>query len=197
MAEMSTDVATTTTPRRSLSSRQRSTVDALLEAGRSCLLERTIHDLSLRDIARAADVTHTTAYTYFASKEHVIAELHRRLLLATSVPDPDPSASIGQRIETVLAPTPEVFADEPHLAEAVAAAMASADPDIRRIRDEVGAEIARRIAAAVGPDADREIVDGLMLCYAGAMSQAGLGYTSFAGGIHRIAAFADRWPNAR
>jgi AcrR family transcriptional regulator len=144
-------------------------------------------------VATRAGVTHTTAYNYFRSKEHLVVELNWRMLQRLDTPVPSASDSLGARLVEALRGTSEIFTNEPALAEAVLAALAAHDPDIVRIRDSIGLEILRRIEIAVGTDSDQTVLEGALLLYSGAMLQAGLGYFSFDEVVDRLGAIADRW----
>ncbi len=179
--------------RQLLSKRQSATVDALLDAALAAIRESGYESLSLRNIAIRAGVTHTTAYTYFTSKEHLVAELNWRLLRQLPTPEHDATIPVGVRLIEALRGASEMFASEPALAEAVLASMVALDPEVERIRDSIGAEVARRIGVAVGSDADPRLLDGALLLFSGAMLQAGLGYFAFNDVVDRIGVIAELW----
>ena len=52
-------------------------VDALVAATIAELRARGYDGLTVRNAARRAGVAPATAYTYFASKDHLVAEVHR------------------------------------------------------------------------------------------------------------------------
>ena len=132
-------------------------------------------------------------YTYFTSKEHLVAELHWRILRELPGPGYDGSASLATRLSEALREASETFANEPALAQAILAAMVAPDPEVQRIRTSIGIDVARRIQVAVGPDVDPRILDGALLLFSGAMLQAGLGYFTFDEVVARIGAVADLW----
>lgn len=175
-------------PRQWLSKRQSATVDVLLEAGLELLREQGYDDLSLRDVAARAGVTHTTAYSYFSSKDHLIAEIYWRLLRDAPVPEPDPKAPPDARLVTALRSASVAVANEPAVAHGILAAMVSRDPDIGRVRDAVGAELTRRITDALGPNVEPQVTATVLLLFSGAMLQAGLGYFAFEAVVDQIAA---------
>jgi AcrR family transcriptional regulator len=188
----STDAPVQST-RQLLSKRQAATVDALLDAGIEAIRESGYELLTIRNVASRAGVTHTTAYTYFTSKEHLVAELNWRILRELPPPRYDGSASLATRLTEGLREASETFTSEPALATAILAAMVAPDPEVQRIRTSIGIDIARRIQAAVGPNADPRILDGALLLFSGAMLQAGLGYFTFDEVVTRIGAIADLW----
>lgn len=134
-------------------------------------------------VAAEAGVGTATAYTYFSSKEHLVAEVFWRRLASTPVPpsdSPDPTV----RVIAVLRHIALLVADEPELAGAVTNALLGKDPEVRHLRSRIGREIHRRLVTALGPGRG-DVVESLELLYAGALVHAGMGYASYA-------AIADR-----
>ena len=164
--------------------RQEETFRKVLEAGIETLREKGYGDLTVRAVAARAKVAAATAYTYFSSKNHLIAEVYldlvRQVPYFTDVNDPMP-----RRVEQVLRHLALVVADEPEVSAACTAALlgGGGEPAVRSARDRIGAEIHRRIAAAMGPDADRSTVAVLEMAFFGALVQAGSGEFSY----HEIA----------
>lgn len=72
-----------------------------------------------------------------------------------------------------------LVADEPELAGAVTAALLGSDPDVEHLRRRIGTEIHDRLATAVGPGGEPDLVDSLELLYSGALVRAGMGYGSY------------------
>jgi AcrR family transcriptional regulator len=56
--------------------------DDILAAARTCLAEQGLQALNIRDIARMADLSPGTVYTYFANKEELYATLYAERLEA-------------------------------------------------------------------------------------------------------------------
>ncbi len=181
---MTTDVATN--PRQSLSTRQARTVGGLLEAGLEQIREVGYEELSLRTVAARAGVTHTTAYSYFGSKAHLVVAIFWDHLEALPDPVLDQGAPLGDRLSAALHDPGRLFLDEPELTEAASAALLRTEPDIRRVRDQVGGELSRRIGLALGPDADPWISEIILMAFSGGMLEAGMGYFDFAGVVERI-----------
>ena len=172
--------------------RQEETYRKVLQAGIDTLREKGFGDLTVRAVASRAKVAAATAYTYFSSKNHLIAEVYldlvRQVPYFTDVNDP-----MSRRVEQVLRHLALVVADEPEVsaerlateAQVVAAALlgGGGEPAVRAVREQIGAEIHRRIASAMGPDADRSTVAALEMAFFGALVQAGSGEFSY----HEIA----------
>lgn len=185
---MSGNLATEPTRRR-LTQRQADTVRRLTDAAVEEVRQAGYENFSVRDVARRAEVGAATAYTYFASKDHMLAEVFWRRLQALPPVDTvpvntgEPSAKV--RIVTVLTELALLVSGEPELAEGCTAAMFGTDPDVRQLRIKIGMEIRRRIDAAAGPG--NPFTGLLELAYFGAMVQAGLGYSTYGRVADRLA----------
>ncbi|MFI5044359.1 MAG: TetR family transcriptional regulator [Acidimicrobiales bacterium] len=165
----------TAPPRRVLSDKQADTVDRLADAAVDELRQHGYDGLTVRNVARRAGVAAATAYTYFASKDHLVAEVFWRRLDALPRPGVDLGRSPRHRVAAALTGTGMLVADEPELAAACTTAILSNEPNVRRVRDAIGADIADRLAEALGPDGSPEILRLLTLVYSGALVQAGMG----------------------
>jgi AcrR family transcriptional regulator len=170
--------------RRRLTARQADTVRRLTEAAVEEIREAGYENFSVRDVARRAEVGAATAYTYFASKDHLLTEVFwRRLRALPPVDEAEPEAEA--RIKAVLTELALLVSGEPELAAGCTAAMFGTDPDVRQLRIKIGREIHQRLEAAAGSG---NPVTGLIeLAYFGAMVQAGLGYTTYARMAGRLA----------
>jgi AcrR family transcriptional regulator len=170
--------------RRRLTQRQADTVRRLTDAAVEEVRQVGYENLSVRDVARRAEVGAATAYTYFASKDHMLAEVFwRRLRALPPVPTDEPSAKV--RVIAVLTELALLVSGEPELAEGCTAAMFGTDPDVRQLRITIGMEIRRRIDEAAGPG--NPLAGLLELAYFGAMVQAGLGYSTYGRVADRLA----------
>ncbi|WP_024801016.1 TetR/AcrR family transcriptional regulator [Nocardia sp. BMG51109] len=165
--------------RRRLTEKQADTVDRLTRAALEVLSREGFAGLTVRMVAAAAGVGTATAYTYFSSKEHLVAEVFWRRLASTPPPADDESGSTARTV-AVLRQIAMLVADEPALAGAVTSALLGTDPDVAHLRMRVGTEIRKRLVTALGEDADPDIVESLELLYAGALVRAGMGYASYA-----------------
>ncbi len=155
--------------------RQEETFRKVLDAGREMLRETSYADLTVRAVAKRAQVAPATAYTYFSSKNHLIAEVYldliKRVPFFTDVND-----SQRTRVENALRSLALVVADDPEVAAACTTAlMSGGDPAVLTVRDRIGVEIHRRISSAMGPGADARSVAALQMAFFGALVQAGSG----------------------
>jgi AcrR family transcriptional regulator len=159
--------------------RQEETFRKVLTAGVEMLRESSYADLTVRAVAARAKVAPATAYTYFSSKNHLIAEVY--LDLMRQVPYfTDVNDSTTTRVEKALRAMTLMIADEPEVAAACTTALLSGnDQAVIAVRDRIGAEIHRRIRSAMGPDADPRTVSALEMTYFGALVHAGSGYVSY------------------
>ncbi|UCZ61110.1 TetR/AcrR family transcriptional regulator [Mycolicibacterium phocaicum] len=163
--------------------RQEETFQKVLAAGREMLRESSYADLTVRAVAARAKVAPATAYTYFSSKNHLIAEVY--LDMVRQVPYfTDVNQTMASRVEQALRSLALVVADEPGVAAACTTALLSGDDEtVRKVRDRIGAEIHKRIRSAVGPDADPRLLSALEMTYFGALVNAGSGVYTY----HQIA----------
>ncbi|MGC2652195.1 MAG: TetR family transcriptional regulator [Mycobacterium sp.] len=174
---MSDPVARESTRRR-LTAKQAEAVDRLGRAAIHVLGREGFSKLTIRNVAAEAGVGAATAYTYFSSKEHLVAEIFWRRLAATPVP-PNDSSDPGTRVVVVLRHIALLVADESELAGAVTTALLGSDPEVKQLRLRIGGEIHHRLVAALGPDCSADRVETLELLYAGALVRAGMGYASY------------------
>ncbi|MEE2032142.1 TetR/AcrR family transcriptional regulator [Rhodococcus chondri] len=165
--------------RRRLTERQADTVQRLTQAAVEILREEGFAGLTVRMVASRAGVAPATAYTYFSSKEHLVAEVFWRRLAA----QPDTEAVDTDRADRVVAVLRNIallMADEPELAAAVTSALLGQDPDVEHLRSRIGLDIRERLSTALGADADPDELEALELLYAGALVRAGMGYGTYA-----------------
>ena len=179
------------TTRQHLSVRQQATVRALLDAAEILLRGGGYDSLTLRLVAAEAGVTHTTAYNYFSSKAHLVAQIFRRRLRGIPHPTHDPAATLTQRVDAALSEPGLALRDEPELAQAALAALLTQDPDVQRLRDEIGADLAERLGTTFGDEVAAPVAETILLTFSGAMLQAGMGYFDFAGVVSRVLTAAD------
>ncbi|MEU9023190.1 helix-turn-helix domain-containing protein [Actinomadura sp. NPDC048394] len=192
---MSGEVSTEPTRRR-LTPRQADTVRRLTDAAVEEVRDTGYEGLTVRNVARRAGVAPATAYTYFASKNHLITEVFWRRLSALPPVEPGGPAETGGdrdvtgRVERVLREIALLVSDEPELAAACTTAMLGTDPDVRELRARIGAAIRTRLRDALGDHDDPAVLGALELAYSGALLHAGMGYTSYTRMADRLAEMA-------
>lgn len=177
---MSSDGVVTAPERRESTRRprQEETVRKVVLAALETVRESSYADLTVRGVAARAQVAPATAYTYFSSKNHLVAEVYLDLL--RQVPFfTDVNDTRLDRVQQALRSLALVAADEPEVAAACTTALLSNDAAVRPVREQIGAEIHQRIKSALGPDADGRTVSALEMSYFGALVQAGSGVFTY------------------
>lgn len=166
------------TPRQTLNARQAKKVESLFDAASDLLDEVGHEQITIRMVAARAGCSPATAYTYFASKDHLFAELFSRLL--ESSPGPE---HIGrtpeERMRAVVTCLAEVIAGAPALAAAANKSLLGADPEVHRLRVAIGTLWMKRFREAIGPDANPDLLEALSCAFIGALLQAGMGIFSY------------------
>ena len=175
-----THVLALETTRRQLTERQAEAVDQLVDAAELEVEESGYDGLSVRNVARRAGVAPATAYTYFSSKDHLMAELLWRSVRAVPEPVQDSSVPVAERIGVAVRDLGTIIGRSPAVVAASTQALLSSNPDVKVLRDRIGSETRRRMAAAVGSDGDPAVVGVLVTTYFGAMLSAGMGHMDFA-----------------
>jgi len=173
-----------------LSERQTTTVNALLDAGLAEIRDHGYETVTLRGVAKRAGLTHTTAYSYFTSKEHLVSEIYWRQLQTLAPARASEGASLVDRVRTAFEAPTMALAAEPELAGGVLVAILGDDPDIRRIREQAGQELVHRMVTALAPVEDAELVETLLIAYSGAMIVVGTGSRDYGSVLRRLETFA-------
>jgi TetR/AcrR family transcriptional regulator, cholesterol catabolism regulator len=168
-----------TRPRQSLSERQSLTVAALLDAGLTELGDVGYDKLTIRAVAQRAGVTHTTAYSYFTSKAHLISELYWRQMQSLPPPEIGSDETFVGRVRAAVEAPAAMLTVNPALARSIFVSILSDEPDVRRLRGAVARVLIDRFRTALGPFDDPEVVDTLFMAYSGAMMFAGTGNRDF------------------
>jgi len=174
LGQMSSEAVTAVTDlgERRRNRRQEETIRKVLDAAVELLRETAYSDLTMRMVAAQAGVAPATAYTYFRSKNALIAEVYLRLVRDVPL-FTDVNQTTQQRVTAQLRELSLLVADEPELAAAATTALMGNEPEVRGIRDKIGAEVHRRIASALGPGAWPEVLATLELIFYGALVHAG------------------------
>ena len=166
-------------PRRRLSARQVATVERLVDAAADELSEHGHHELTVRAVARRAGVAPATAYTYFASKEHLVAEVYLRCLEHQEPRRSDRRRSPANRATDALLDIALVVADETELAAACTVALLTDDPEVAELRYRIGRHMRRRLVEALGDDVDPAVFRTLELVANGALLRVGIGHLAY------------------
>lgn len=147
------------------------TIRKVLDAGLQELRESSYANLTMRAVATRAGVSPASAYTYFPSKNALVASVYlgclRDLPLRTDVND-----TTEARVSATLRDMALVVADEPELTTACGAALMADDPAVQPLREQIAEEVSRRIGAALGPGWPRAVKSTLQITFAGALMTA-------------------------
>jgi AcrR family transcriptional regulator len=166
-------------PRRHLSARQADTVARLTHATVEELRAVGYAGLTVRNVARRAGVAAATAYTYFASKDHLVTEVYWQRLQRLDLPPEEELRGSAERAGEVLTRIGLLVADEPELSAACTVAVLADDPEVCRIRDAIAAHTTVLLRAALGPDASTATLRTLGAVFSGVLLQAGIGILDY------------------
>ena len=139
--------------RRVLRSDAVATRQRIIEAAIRLARRSSIESLTMRDIARAAGVSVATAYTYFASKQHVYAEAYAegaRTLTERLRARPPRGATPADRVASVFRRAVQGVGETGDVVQAMAIALASSDPAVARVRPSVEAAFEEWMELALG-----------------------------------------------
>lgn len=164
--------------RRRLSPRQAEVVALLVQATEDEIDAVGYPGLTVRNVARRAGVAPATAYNYFSSKDHLLAEVLWRRMQGLAPAAVGADRSVHERVAEAVKAMVLFTTESPALVDACTVALLSATPDVKHLRDRIGADIHRRLAAAVGPGVDPMVVRVLETSFSGALLAAGMGHMS-------------------
>ena len=183
MTETAVAVLAAEASRRRLTVRQAAVVEQLVEAAADETRQQGYEGVTVRNVARRAGVAPATAYTYFASKDHLLAEVLWRRFQALPAPEydaaHDAATSATDRVIAELRVLGLFMADDPTVAAACTTALFGRGPEVRALRVLFGTALHERLAEALGDAADEATVRTLDLAYSGAMLWAGMGHIHF------------------
>ena len=164
--------------RRRLSPRQAGVVAQLVRATEQEVELVGYAGLTVRRVARRAGVAPATAYNYFSSKDHLLAEVLWRGMQALPPVDDGPRRSVHDRVVEAVRAMVLLTSESAALVDASTQALLSNNSDVKHLRDLIGSEIHHRLAAAVGPGTDPMVVRVLETSFSGALLAAGMGHMS-------------------
>jgi len=155
-------------------------------AAAELLDESTQTDVSVRTLAKRANIAPAALSAHFPSLDAMFAELY--LNRVTELPlVVDPTASIRARVSHQLRAVTLVVADEPRLAVACTRALLrDDDAAVAEARTRIAAEVRRRIAAAMGMGAWPEVLETLETLFWGALLQVESGAVSYRAMANRL-----------
>lgn len=184
-------MVSTDAPRRAARPRQVEKIDRLVAGALEEVRDTGYEGFTVRNAAARAGVAPATAYTYFASKDHLIAEVFWRRLETLPAPTKSGRRAPSDRAAAALREVALLLEGEPALAAAATTAILANDPNVHRLRARMGAAILDRLSTTLGGAADPAALQALGLAFSGAMLQAGMGYFSYTELGDRMAEVAD------
>ncbi len=179
IGHVSTTGVQTTSPRRHLSDKRARTVERLTEAAVDELRETGYQGLSVRAVAARSGVAPATAYNYFSSKEHLVAEVFWRRISQQEERTLDRRRSPATRAADVLADFALVVANETELAAACTVALLADDPEVHELRTKVGRLLHTRLVAALDGAASPAAVRTLEFAVSGVLIEVGTGHLAY------------------
>jgi AcrR family transcriptional regulator len=129
-------------------------------------------------VASRAGVSTATAYTYIASKDHLFAELFAQMLRD----DPGPRLTgrrRARRLEQAMRHLAALMSTSPALAAAAYKSLLGTDPEVARLRLEIGQIILGHFRDALGDDVDPDLLTAASFAFSGAVLQAGMGLLDY------------------
>lgn len=163
-------------PRRGLNDKQAATVERLYAEAMRLLKEVGHEDLAMRAVGQRAGVSPATVYTYFSSKDHLFVELFWRVIEqdgAIELTSPTPMS----RLQELVRHLADVVAGVPELTAAVHKSLLAGDPEVHRVRADIGMWCTGQFRDAVGREArlPPQVVMTLTFALTGALLQTGMG----------------------
>ena len=153
-------------------------MEKIYEAAGGLLDEVGHEDMTIRMVAARAGVSPATAYSYFASKDHLFAEMFWRLL-ASKPGNTFVAATPAARVREAAEGLARLIADAPALAAAVTKGLLGSDPEVQRLRLAIGRLWVERFRAAAGDDVGPDVVAALVYAFTGVLLQAGMRIISY------------------
>jgi len=168
--------------------RRRSDAEAstkLVDATVDLLRESSSGTVAVSEVADRAGVSPATAERLFASTDELVVETCLRRIRGVELSTGANRGSLT-RVAEQLSHMMLVVAEEPAIASACAAVFLDSGPIADRARDQIGLEIHRLIASAVGPGSWPEVIATLELVFSGALIQAAAGTMTFQRAAERV-----------
>jgi TetR/AcrR family transcriptional regulator, cholesterol catabolism regulator len=157
----------------------------MLDATVEILRESAFDDVTIAAVATRANVSSATAAELFTSESELIVEVCLRRIHGIAVSTGANCGSIA-RVASQLSRMMLVVAEEPGIAAACAAVFLESGPIADRAHEQIGIQIHRLIASAVGPGSWPEVITTLELVFSGALIQAAAGTMTFQQAADRV-----------
>jgi AcrR family transcriptional regulator len=165
-------------PRRESNARQVDTLRKLLESAHAEMGDVGHERLTIRTVAARAGVSSATAYNYFASRDHLFAELFWRHLADSETPALT-GRSATRRLQQTTRHLAETISGAPELAAAATKILLGKDPAVAQLRVRIGSVFADRFRRAMGDHVDPKVLATLLFAFQGALLQTGMGLSTY------------------
>lgn len=157
----------------------------MIDATVDMLRESPLDAVAVSEVAARAGVLPATAEQLFSSTDELVVETCLRRIRGVAL-STDASHGSLTRVAEQLSHMMLVVAEEPAIASACAAVFLDSGPTADRAREQIGLEIHRLIASAVGPGSWPEVIATLELVFSGALIQAAAGTMTFQRAAERV-----------
>ncbi len=150
--------STTQTIERRLTPEQTRRRDRARHEARAIAIDSGYDGVTMQAVAERAGMTRVTLYRYFASKDHLLAEVAfdwGRELAAAIAAERIDARTGGDRLAAAFEYIIAAAAEAPLLTSAMLSAMFSNDPAARRTKEELGSVIGDYLGAALGDEVSR------------------------------------------
>jgi AcrR family transcriptional regulator len=148
------------------------------EATVELLREIPYSSLTMRSIAKRANVSHGELRTHYWSRDAIIAEIYLERLRAAPL-YVDVEASARAQLSSQFSQLVMLLADEPGLAAACSSALISDEPSVRGMRQRIHEELQRRVRTGLRSGAWPEVAETLEFGLIGALVHASCGADTF------------------
>lgn len=164
-------------PRRGLNARQSATVEKIFDAAEEFLTDHGYEELTLRLVAAGAGVSSATVYTYFSSKNHLVAGVFCRYVLQAGAPEV--TGDVVERVQQVVRHFGATIAAAPTLASAATRSLLASEDDVAELRLALGVHWSTIFHRALGEASTPELNEALLLAFSGALLHAGMDALSY------------------
>lgn len=157
----------------------------LLDSAVELLRELPFDAVTIGAVAERAAVPARTAAELLPTQSDMIVEICLRRIRGIALSIDDTHGSIT-RVAVQLSRMMLVISEEPAVASACAAVFLHSGSVADRAREQIGLEIHRLIATAMGPGSWPEVITTLELVFSGALIQAAAGAMTFQRAADRV-----------
>jgi AcrR family transcriptional regulator len=159
---------------RSLESRNPETTHRILDAAADELACNGITNFNIAAVADRAQVSRSTTYSYFPSRNHLLLQVLRQSLDETTNRWTE-NDDVCQRVHATSRALVNALAGTTGRRRGAVSALVSPDKRLRELQTGIGEELVDRFATALGERARADVVYTLVLATCGVLIRAGTG----------------------